>query len=79
MIGVCDLRVLVQVPHIAMGRRIVEVEIVRFNVFAVIAFRGGQTEGSFFEEGVPGIPQTEGEVQKLKPVANTGQAGFPHR
>ena len=73
------MRVLVQVPHIAIGRRIVELEIVLFNVFAVIAFRGGQTEGSSLRKGSPVFHRPREKFRSSNRSQIPARPSSPHR
>ena len=66
------LRILVQVLHIRMGWRAVEVEIIFFNVFAVITLAVRQPEHAFFQDRILAIPQGQAEAQQLLIVADSG-------
>jgi hypothetical protein len=55
-IRVCVLRILVQILHVGVGWRAVEVEIIFFDVLAVIALRIGKTEQALFENWVLAVP-----------------------
>src|SRR5262249_49739765 len=74
LIGVCDLRILVEVPHVCVGRRVIQVEVVLLDVFAVIALAAGQAEHPLLEEWISAVPQCQGKTQVLMPVAYAGQA-----
>jgi hypothetical protein len=39
------------------GRGVIEVKVVLFDIFAVIAFAVGQTEQTFLQDGVAAVPQ----------------------
>ena len=54
------LRILVQILHVRMGRRAVEVEVILFDVLAVVAFAVGQPEEAFLEYRVFAVPQARG-------------------
>ena len=72
-VGKCRLRILVQVLHVRMCRRAVEVEVVFLNVFAVVGFAVRQAEHAFFEDGVFAIPQGHAEAQQLLIIADAGK------
>ena len=72
-VGICRLRILVQVLHVGMRGRAVEVEIVFFNVFPVVGLAVRQPEHAFFEDGVFAIPQGYAEAQQLLMIADAGQ------
>jgi hypothetical protein len=56
-----------------MGRSRVEIEVIFFNVLAVVALRVGQPEKSFFENRVLAVPQRQREAQALVVVGETCQ------
>ena len=68
-VGVRDLRVLVEHPHVGVGRCAIEVEIVLFNILAVIALWARQAEESLLEDGVVPIPERERQAEVLEAVA----------
>ena len=68
------LRILVEVLHVRMGRRAVEVEVVLLDVLAVIAFAVGQAEQAFLEDRVLAVPQGQREAEPLLVVGDAGQA-----
>ena len=60
-----SLRILVEVLHVRMRRRAVEVEVVFLDVLAVIAFAVGQAEQPFLEDGILAVPQGQREAEPL--------------
>ena len=74
VVGIRVLRILVQILHVRVRRRAVEVEVVLFDVLAVIAFAVRETEEAFFQDRIFAIPERERETQKLLVVAEAGQA-----
>ena len=50
-IGILRLRILVEVLHVRVGRRAVEVEVIFLDVFAMVAFGVGQAEQRSFRMG----------------------------
>jgi hypothetical protein len=50
------LRVLVEILHVRVRRRAVEIKVVLFDVFAVIAFAVGQSEQPLLENRIPAVP-----------------------
>src|SRR5215510_985096 len=75
-IGILLLRILVEVLHVRMRRRAIDIEVVLFNVFTVIAFTSGETKQPLLENGIFSIPQGERKADQLMPVGNTGDAVF---
>ena len=73
-VGVRDLRVLVEHPHVGVGRRAIEVEVVLLDILAVIALRTRQAEASLLEDGVTPIPERDRQAQVLEAVAKARQA-----
>ncbi len=57
------------------GSRI-QVEVIFFYVFAVIAFVPGQTKQTLFEDVVAAIPQRQREANSLVAITNPADAVF---
>ena len=74
IIRIGGLRILVEVLHVGMGRRGIQVEVVLLEVLAVIALAVGQPERALFEDGVLPIPECEGKAEPLPVVGDAGQA-----
>jgi len=70
------LRILVEVLHVRMGRRAVEVEVVFLNVLAVIALAVGQAEQALLEDRVLAVPEGQREAEPLLVVGNPRQTVF---
>ena len=70
------LRVLVQVLHVRVRRRRVEIEVVLLDVLAVVALAVGQTKQPFLEDGVLAVPERDGETEDLLVVGDAGEAVF---
>ena len=68
------LRVLVQVPHVGMRRRAVEVEVVLLDVLAVIPFGVGEAEEPLLEDRIVAVPQRQREAEDLSIVRYAGEA-----
>ena len=68
------LRVLVQHPHVGMGRRRVEVEVVLLDVLAVVALGPGQAEEALLQDRVLPVPQRQREADLLLAIADAGDA-----
>ncbi len=74
IVGKGRLRILVQVLHVGMRRRAVEIEVVFLHVFAVVGFAVRQAEHAFFEDRVFAIPEGHAEAQQLLVIADAGKA-----
>ncbi|OPY90220.1 MAG: hypothetical protein A4E73_02606 [Syntrophaceae bacterium PtaU1.Bin231] len=70
------LWVFVEVLHVRMGRRRVEVEVVFLHILAVIALAVGQPEEALLQNRVPAVPQRKGKAQPLFVVGQACQAVF---
>ncbi len=75
-IGKRRLRILVQVFHVRVRGRAVEIEIVFLDVFAVVALAVGQAEQTLLEDRVFAVPQCDGETEPLAIVGDAGQTVF---
>src|SRR6202050_5779820 len=65
-----SLRVFVKHPHVAVRGSVVEVKIIFFYVFAVIALGRTQPEHSLFQDRVAAVPKRERENKKLVTIAD---------
>ncbi len=59
IVGICILRVFVQILKIGMGRRRIEIEVVFLDIFAMIAFAVGKSEQTLLEDRVLAVPKGE--------------------
>jgi hypothetical protein len=75
-VRILGLRVLVQVLHVAVGRRAVDVEVILLQILAVIPLARDQPEWPLLEDRIPAVPQRQREAQHLKTVADSGQPVF---
>ena len=73
-VGIGRLRVLVEILHVRVGRRAVEVEVVLLHVLAVVAFAVGEAEQPFLEDRVLAVPQGQREAEALLVIGNAGDA-----
>src|SRR5262249_13377650 len=73
-VGIRPLRVLVEVLHVRVRRRAVEVEVILLDVLAVVALAIGQPKQALLEDRVRTVPQGDGETQPLLVVGDAGQA-----
>jgi hypothetical protein len=72
-VGVRRLRILVEVFHIRMGRRTVEVEVILLDILTMVGFTVGQPEQAFLEDRILAIPQGQREAEALVVIADTSQ------
>src|SRR3989442_1712101 len=68
------LRILVEVLHVGVRRRAVEVEVVLLDVLGVVALVAGDAEQALLEDGVAAIPEGQREAEPLVIVRDAGQA-----
>ncbi len=73
-VGVLDLRVPVQHPHVGVAGHAVEVEVVLLDVLAVVALFVRQAEEAFLEDRVAAVPEGQPQAEVLEAVAEAGQA-----
>ena len=74
IIRVGRLRILVEILHVRVRRRAVEVEVILLDVLAVIALAVGQAEQPLLEDGILPVPEREREAEALLVVGDAGQA-----
>src|SRR5438477_3969987 len=70
------LRILVKHPHVAVGRRRVEIEIIFLHIFAVVAFISCQSKEPLFQNRIAAVPHGEREADHLVTVADSRDAVF---
>ena len=73
-IGIRRLRILVEVLHIRVCGRAVEVEVILLHILSVITFAVGQSEQPLLENWIFAIPQGQGEAETLVIIGNTSEA-----
>src|SRR5271156_4971497 len=72
-VGESRLRILVQVLHVGVSGRAVEVEVVFLSVFAVVCLAVRQAENTFLQYRILAVPQTDAEAEPLFVIADSGQ------
>ena len=68
------LWVLVEILHVRVRRRAVEIEVILFHILAVVAFAVREAEEPFLQDGILPVPQSEREAQALFVIGNAGDA-----
>ena len=71
LIGVAGLRIFVEIFHVGVGRRAVEVEVVFLDVLAVIAFGVGEAEEPLLQDRVLPVPERQREAEPLLAVGDS--------
>ena len=61
-VGVLALRVLVEILHVGVGRRAVEVEVVLLDILAVVRLAVGESEQALLQDRVALVPQRQREA-----------------
>ncbi len=74
VIGEGRLGILVQVFHVRVGRRVIEVKVVLLDILTVIAFAVVEAEQSFLQDRVAAVPQRQGETEQLLVVADARES-----
>ena len=73
VIGKRALRILVEILHVRVRRRRVEVEVIFLHVLAVIAFAVGEPEQPFLDDRIGAVPQGQRDAQLLPVVGKSGE------
>ena len=73
VVRIGGLRILVQVAHVRVRGRGVEVEVVLLDVLPMVAFGVGQPEQALLHDRVLAVPHGQRETQPLPFVADAGQ------
>src|SRR4029077_5136366 len=72
-VGILALRVLVEVLHVRMRRRAVDVEVVLLDILAVVRLVVGESEQALLEDRVALVPQRHGKAQPLLVIADSSK------
>ena len=72
-VGILRLRILVERAHVGVCGRGVEIEVAFLDVLAVIALVAGQAEEPLLEDGIPPVPEGEGEAETLMVIRDPEQ------
>ena len=73
VVGIGRLGVLVEILHVRVSRRAVEVEVILFDVLAMVALAIGQPEQPLLENRVRAVPERQRETQDLVAVTDPRQ------
>ena len=73
-VGILPLRVLVEILHVRVGGRAVDVEVVLLDVLAVVRLAVGEPEQALFQDRVPLVPQRQRKAQPLLVIARAPRA-----
>src|SRR5215469_2366735 len=76
LVGKALLRVLVQVLHVRVRGRAVDVKVVVLHVLAMIAFAIRKSEEAFLQDRISFVPERESKAQQLLIVTNASQSVF---
>ncbi len=76
-VGISSLRIFVEVLQIAVGGSGIQVKIIFFDVFPVVALQIGHAKQAFFQHRIVPVPQCQCETKQLPVIADTCQAIFP--
>src|SRR4029077_12840288 len=76
MVWVGPLGILVQILHVRMRWRAIQVIVVLLYVLAVITLAVGEAEQALFQNGILPIPQRHCKTEPLAVITNPGQAVF---
>src|SRR6266567_2866956 len=70
------LRILVQVLHVGVSGGAIQIKVIFFDVFPMIALTVCEAEHPFLQNGILAVPHSQSEAQQLFVIADTGQAVF---
>src|SRR5262249_21629440 len=73
-VGIGRLGVLVEVLHVRVRRRAVEVEVVFLDILAVVGLAVSQPKQALLQDRVLAVPQGHGKAKALLVVGDAGQA-----
>jgi len=73
-VGIGSLGILVEILHVRVRRRAVEIEVVLLHVLAVVRLAVREPEDTLLEDGVLPVPQGQGKAEPLLVVGDAGDA-----
>src|SRR5271166_243928 len=73
-IGIYTLRILIEVLHIRVSGRAVQIMIIFFDVLTVIGLAVGQAERALLQDRILAVPQRQRKTQTLVIVTDAGEA-----
>src|SRR6516162_2923795 len=76
LVRIRRVRILVQIFHVGMAGRAIEIKVVFFDVLSVISLFAGQSKGAFLQEGISPVPQGQRETEILVAIANSTETVF---
>ena len=79
VVGIGRLRVLVEILHVRVRRRRVEVEVVLLDVLAVVPLAVGQAEQALLEDRVLAVPQREAKQSSCRSSEMPARPSSPQR
>ncbi len=68
------MRIFVQILHVRVRRRRIEIEVILLHILAMVAFVARQAEHAFFEDGVALIPESKRKAKQLTAVGDAGDS-----
>ena len=68
------LGILVEVLHVRMGGRAVEVEVILLHILTVVALAVGEAEEPFLENRILAVPESQRKAEALFVIGNAGDA-----
>src|SRR5262249_14879434 len=68
------LRILVEIFHVGVCWRAIQVKVILLHILAVIALAIGETEQAFFQDWIISVPKRQRETEALMVIANSGEA-----
>src|ERR1051326_4507937 len=75
-IRILGLRIFVEVLHVGVGRRGIEVEVIFLYVFTMIALVAGDAEKPLLKNRIAPIPKSQRKTESLVPVRDSGNSVF---
>ena len=74
IVWVLRLRIFIEILHVRVGRRVIQIEVIFLDVFAVIALGSGQTEQPFLQERISAVPERHSKTEKLMSIRDARDA-----
>src|SRR3974390_2710177 len=72
-IWILGLRILVEVLHVRMRRRAIQVEVILLNILPVISLAVAQPEQALLEDRIASVPERHRETKQLAVIGDAGK------
>ena len=77
IVGKCGMGIFIQVLHVGMSWRAVQIEVILFDILTMVAFAIRQSKEALFEDWIVAIPQGQTKTEQLLFIADAARPSSP--